>query len=66
MREREQAAPRRVTLTEAEDRSRSGGEQWKRKANDGWESWQDSNIQNPQSIDAWGQFTSLGLGEGRT
>jgi hypothetical protein len=28
-REREQAAPSRVILTESEDRSRSGGEQWK-------------------------------------
>jgi hypothetical protein len=34
-REREQAALRRVTLTELEGRSRSGGEQWRRKANDG-------------------------------
>jgi hypothetical protein len=29
-RKREQAAPRRVTLTELEERSRSGREQWKR------------------------------------
>jgi hypothetical protein len=27
---REQAALRRVTLSESEERSRSGGEQWKR------------------------------------
>jgi hypothetical protein len=33
-REREQAAPRRVTLTKSEGRSRSGGEQWKKEAND--------------------------------
>jgi hypothetical protein len=38
----EQAAPRRVTLTESEERSRSGGGQWKREANDGWESRQGS------------------------
>jgi hypothetical protein len=33
----EQAALRLVTLTEFEERSRSGGEQWNRKANDGRE-----------------------------
>jgi hypothetical protein len=26
-----------VTLIESEEKSMSGGEQWKRKANDGWE-----------------------------
>jgi hypothetical protein len=62
----EQAALRRVTLTESEERSRSGGEQWKREANDGWESLQGSKAQNAQSGDMWGQFSSLGLGEGRT
>jgi hypothetical protein len=35
---RDQAAPRRVTLNESEERSRSDGEQWKREADDGWES----------------------------
>jgi hypothetical protein len=43
-REREQAAPRRVTLTQSEEKSRSGGEQWKRKANDGWESLKGSKV----------------------
>jgi hypothetical protein len=43
-REREQAASRRVTLTESEERSRSGGEQCKRKAYDGWESQQDGKV----------------------
>jgi hypothetical protein len=62
----EQAAMSRVTLTESEERSRSGGEQWKRKANDGWESQQGSKVRNPQSGGTWGQFSSLGLGEGRT
>jgi hypothetical protein len=65
-REREQAAPRRVTLTESEERSRSGGEHWKREGNDGWESWQGSRVQIPQSGGTWGQFNSLGSGEGRT
>jgi hypothetical protein len=40
----EQAAPKTVTLAKSEERSRSGGEQWKRKANDGWESWQGSKV----------------------
>jgi hypothetical protein len=62
----EQAAPKRVTLTKSEDRSRSGGEQWKINANDGWESRQGSKVQNPQSGGTWGQFSSLGSGEGRT
>jgi hypothetical protein len=65
-REREQAAPRRVTLTESEGRSRSGGQQWKREANDGWESRQGSKVRNPQSGGTWGQFSSLGSGEGGT
>jgi hypothetical protein len=43
-REREQAALRRVKLTKSEERSRSGGEQWKTKANDGWESQQGSKV----------------------
>jgi hypothetical protein len=43
-REREQVASRRVTLTVSEERNRSGGEQWKRKANDEWESQQGSKI----------------------
>jgi hypothetical protein len=34
-REREQVAPRRVTLTESEEKSRSSGEQWEREVNDG-------------------------------
>jgi hypothetical protein len=42
--QREQAALRRVTVTESEERSKSGGEQWKREANDGWESWQGSKV----------------------
>jgi hypothetical protein len=37
-----------------------------RKASGGWESWQGSKVQDPQSIDMWGQFSSLGLGENRT
>jgi hypothetical protein len=65
-RQRDQAAPRKVTLTKSEKRSRSGGEQWKRKANDGWESQQGSRIQNPQSRGTWGQFSNLGSVEGRT
>jgi hypothetical protein len=40
----EQAAPKTVTLAKSEERSRSGGEQWKRKAIDGWESWQGSKV----------------------
>jgi hypothetical protein len=36
--------PRRVKFTESEERSRLGGEQWKRKANDGWESQQGSKV----------------------
>jgi hypothetical protein len=40
----EQAALRRVTFTESEERGRSGGEKWKREANDGWESWQVSKV----------------------
>jgi hypothetical protein len=47
-------------------RSRSGGEQWKREANDGWECRQDNKVRNPQSGGTWGQFSSLGSGEGRT
>jgi hypothetical protein len=62
----ERAALRRVTLTEFEERNRSGGQQWKRDANDGWESRQGSKVRNPQSGGMWGQFSSLGLGEGRT
>jgi hypothetical protein len=62
----EQAAPRRVTLTKSEERSRSGGEQWKRNANDGWESRQGSKVLYPQSGVTWGQVSSLGLGEYRT
>jgi hypothetical protein len=37
-----------------------------REANDGWESQQGNKVQNPQSVDIWGQFSSLGSGEGRT
>jgi hypothetical protein len=62
----EQVALRRVTLTKSEERSRSGGEQWKRKANDEWESWEGIKVQNPQSIGTWDQFSSLGPGESRT
>jgi hypothetical protein len=62
----EQTALRRVTLTESEKRNRSGGEQWKREANDGWESRQGSKVQNPQPRGTWGQFSSLCSGEGRT
>jgi hypothetical protein len=40
----EQSALRSVTLTESEERSRSGGEQWTKEANDGWESRQGSNV----------------------
>jgi hypothetical protein len=65
-REREQAVPKRVTLNKSEERSRLGGEQWKRKANDRWESQQGSEVQNPKSRGTWGQFSILGLGEGRT
>jgi hypothetical protein len=65
-REKEQAAPRRVALTESEERSRSGGEQWKREANDGWEIQKGSKVRDPQSGGTWGQFSSLGSREGRT
>jgi hypothetical protein len=64
--QREQAALRRVTHIETEERNRSGGEQWKREVNDGWESQQGSKVGNPQSGGTWGQFSSLSSGEGRT
>jgi hypothetical protein len=32
----------------------------------GWKSQQGSKVGNPQSGGAWGQFSSLGSGEGRT
>jgi hypothetical protein len=63
-REREQAAPRRVTPSprrEAGQVESSG-----REASGGWESWQGSRVQDPQSIGTWGQYSSLGPGEGRT
>jgi hypothetical protein len=57
----EQAALRMVTLTKSEERSKSGGEQWKREANDGWKSWEGSKVQNPQSRGTCGQFSTLGF-----
>jgi hypothetical protein len=48
--EREQAAPRMVTLTESEVSHVEGRG---REANGGWESWQGSKVQDPQSIGTW-------------
>jgi hypothetical protein len=36
-----------------------------REARGGWESQQGSKVRDPQSIDMWGQFSSLGPGEGQ-
>jgi hypothetical protein len=46
-------------------RSRSGREQWKREANDQWESWQGSKVLNLQSGGTVGSIQQSGFGRGQ-